>query len=154
MQYKASIQLICDFIFYIYTLHLPHARGYSYSFTPHASFSLCLCHYTNTHTWHKHAYTDTQQTHKTHTLWEGLSNGFWRFQFPLCHQRQKTLWAQLPLSHTPDETACTHTRTLGRIFTCNHRHAHTSMHTLSHCDAPRITQSESRKQTERSISLR
>lgn len=79
--------------------------------------------------------TDTQHTHG---LWKGLSNGIWRFQFPLCHQRQKTHWAQLPLSYThPDETTRTHT--LGHILACNHRNKHTSMHTLSLCDTPRIT---------------
>lgn len=44
-----------------------------------------------------------------HCVWKGFFNGIWRFQFPLCHQRQKTLWAQLPLSHTlPDRTTHTH----------------------------------------------
>lgn len=57
----------------------------------------------HTHPWSRHT--------KTWAPREALSNGFWRFQFPLCHQRQKTLWAQLPLSHTPDETSSTHTHT-------------------------------------------
>lgn len=58
-------------------------------------------------------------------VWKGFFNGIWRFQFPLCHQRQKTLWAQLPLSHThPDRTTHTHTHTL----TCNHRNTHIHAH--------------------------
>lgn len=62
-------------------------------------------------------------------VWKGFFNGIWRFQFPLCHQRQKTLWAQLPLSHThPDRTTHTLIPSLVIIET------HTSMPTLSCCD--------------------
>lgn len=89
--------------------------------TPHASFlsiSLSLQKYADLTHAHAHTFTINTQNTLTHTyiLWEGLSNGFWRFQFPLCHQRQKTLWAQLPLSHT-------HTG-------WDHVHAHTNMHEM------------------------
>lgn len=57
-----------------------------------------------------HTNANTQIHTRAHCVWKGFFNGIWRFQFPLCHQRQKTLWAQLPLSHThPDRTTPTHT---------------------------------------------
>lgn len=75
--------------------------------------------------------------------------------FPSATKDRKPSELNYPrLTHQTRPHVHTHTHTLGCIFTCNHRHTHTSMHTLSYCDMLRITQSESRKQTERSISLR
>lgn len=116
-------QLICSFIFsYSHCRPLVLLQLLHY---PSTHLRLFLCLLLNMQTWH----TQMQQTHTrcTQPLWVGLSNGFWRFQFPLCHQRQKTLWAQLPLSHThqtrPSKHTHIHTRKHGLepIFGCNHK---------------------------------
>lgn len=94
------------------------ARCYFFSFS--FSSSVLLCKSAGT------TQTRNIQIHTcAHCVWKGFFNGIWRFQFPLCHQRQKTLWAQLPLSHThPDKTTHTHSQTL----TCNHRNTHVHAH--------------------------
>lgn len=127
---EPSLQFICEFIFFIETLRsVPLLINLQLPCYPSCLF-LCDCTIVQT----MQCMTQTsiyRYTPDTHTLWRGLSNGFWRFQFPLCHRRQKTLWAQLPLSHIQQ--------------TRQQPHSHTLTRTLSYCDIPRNTQSRARQ---------
>ncbi len=150
----------CDFIFILF--FFCYAGCYRYSFSPHAGFSLCLCHYASMTQTCIYPYTTNTHTH-THTHCERISlMDSEDSNFPSATKDRKPSELNYPcLTHTRRGHMHSHTHTHTCVNTgtasslaITGTHTHTSMRTLSHCDMPRITQSESRKQTERSISLR